>query len=424
MNKFAVNIPLEFIVNNELIDEIRIYKTATFPEIKFGNNDFTSYVKISLENMLNKFNGKYVCDCNHKIQNAIAKHVSEHNSKLQIIDLKHQAEINIKQEQEHMVRKDYEDKIKNIEYKYSLVIQDKEKQIEKIQQTLNEKIQTAFGDREKEYLISIEKKESQIQMLNYKLEQASKEIQKSDNVNKELGEIKESIHKVFRPNNAVLGAVGEHFIYDYVKEYMLLADCKIEDVSGISNACDISIQYKSIKCGVESKNHTNNVKSDDIKRFTNTDIANNNYNCGIFCSVKSEFVNVSNIKNFDIRFYHDKPVVFLTEVLRRPENIIYAIKTLDFIISNNSKTQNEINTIIQSVQTMIQTMDKIQRNNNQVIKIMKESNKEIDDIEKKIRKLLGEEDVASKKKIHVCQVCQEEFEKKVELNRHVRNTHT
>ncbi len=418
MNQFAVNIPLEFTVKDELIDEIHIYQKATFPEITFGNNNFTSYVKLSLENMLNKFNSKYLCDCNNKIQNAISKHIAEQNSKLQIMELKHQAEIDIKQQQENIIRKEYEDRIKNIEYKYSLDIQEKDNQLEKSKSIINEEIHTVFGEKERQYMLEIQKKESEIEMLNYKLQNSMNEFQKADGINKELTEIRECIHKVFR-NNSAMGAVGENFIYEYIREYMNFADCKIVDVSGQSNACDISIEYKSIKCGIESKNHTNNVKSEDIRRFTETDIANPNYNCGIFCSVKSEFVHVSNIKHFDIKFYHNKPVIFLTEVSKKPQNIIYAIKTLEFIISNNSKSQNEINTIIQSVRTMIQAIEKIQRNNNQVIKIMKEANKDIEEIQKNIRKLLGEE-IPQAKKIHTCEICQAQFEKKVEYNRHLK----
>lgn len=422
MTKIAVNIPLEFTIKDELIEEIQVYNSATFPEIKFGNNNFTSYVKISLENMLSHFNKKHSCDCKNNIQNSIAKHIGEYNSKLQIVGFRHEEEIKIKQEQINAIRKDYEDKIKNIEYKCSLDIQNKEKQLEKIQQTLDEKIQTAFGERERDYVISIERKESQIEMLNYKLENAKIEIEKAVTINKELGEIKESIYKVFRPNNAVLGAVGENFIYDYIKDYTTLTECKVEDVSGNRNACDIAVYYKSIKCGIESKNHINNIKSDSIKRFIEVDIANPNYNCGIFCSIKSEFVHVSNIKHFDIKFYHNKPVVFITEAIRRPEHIIYAIKTLDFIISNNSKSENEINTIIQSVKTMMLTMDKLQRNNNQVIKMMKESNKDIEDVSKNIRKLLGEDndEETKQKKTHTCERCDKTFNKKVEFNRHVK----
>jgi hypothetical protein len=155
---------------------------------------------------------------------------------------------------------------------------------------------------------------------------------------------------------------------------------------------------------------------ESIKRFVEIDIKNENYNCGIFVSIRSEFVNVSKIKHFDVRFYHNKPVIFLTDVIRRPEHIVYAIKTLEFIVSNNSRTANEINTIIQSVRTMIQTLDKLQRNNNSCIKNLKESNQTIEEVKTEIRKLLGEQPPAK----HTCENCKEGFDKKVEFNRHVK----
>lgn len=414
--KIKVSIPVEIEIVDSLATSIYISNDEAFPVISDGYNDFSDYVKLSFISMLNKFNNSYACDCKTAIQNAVAKQIQDHASNIHLNEMKYKAEIEAKRRENESIRNNYEERIKNIQDKLEAQLESKEHTLMQLKENINEKIHAVFGEKEKDYMISLEKKESEIKLLSYKLESTQAKLSESNNVNAEINEIKESINKVFRNNNAVLGASGENFIYSYIKDHMILNESQIENVSGCSNACDIYLQYKSIKCGIESKNHTYPVKSACINRFTETDIKNDNYNCGLFVSIKSEFVNVSNIKHFDVRFYHNKPVIFLSDIVRRPEHIIYAIKTLEFIVSNNSRTTNEINTIIQTVRTMVQTMDKLQRNNNSCIKSLKESNQSIEEIKNEIRKMLGEKPQAK----HNCEKCGEGFEKKVEFNRHVK----
>ena len=414
--KLKVNIPVEIEIADSLVSNIVISNDDTFPDISYGCNNFTSYVKLSFNSMLNKFNNIYTCDCKTSIQNAVSRQIQEHASNIQINEMKYKADIEAKQKENEIIRNSYEEKLKNMQDRLEAQIESKDKTLTQLKENINEKIHAVFGEKERDYMILLEKKESDIKLLNYKLEHAQTKLLENNNVNTEINEIKESINRVFRNNNAITGAAGENFIYSYIKDHMILNESQIENVSGSSNACDIYLQYKSIKCGIESKNHTYPVKSVCINRFAETDIKNDNYNCGLFVSIKSEYVNVSNIKHFDVRFYHNKPVIFLSDIIRRPEHIIYAIKTLEFIVSNNSRTNNEINTIIQSVKTMVQTLDKLQRNNNSCIKSLKESNQSIEEIKNEIRKMLGEKPRAK----HNCEKCEEGFEKKVEFNRHVK----
>ncbi len=411
-----VNIPVEINIIDSLVSTINLSNDDAFPVISDDDNDFSNYVKIAFASMLNKFNNSYSCDCKTNVQIAIAKQIQEHAASIKLNEMKYSSEMNIKQEEIESIRNNYEEKIKNIQYKLEAELENKENILVQLKENINEKIHAMFGEKEKKYELSLEKKDSEIKLLNYKLETIQEQLSEKQQVNKEINEIKESINRVFRNNNAVLGASGEQFVYNYIKDQTILNDSQIEDVSGSSNACDMFLQYKSIKCGIESKNHKDAVKTDSIKRFVEIDIKNENYNCGIFVSIRSEFVNVSKIKHFDVRFYHNKPVIFLTDVIRRPEHIVYAIKTLEFIVSNNSRTANEINTIIQSVRTMIQTLDKLQRNNNSCIKNLKESNQTIEEVKTEIRKLLGEQPPAK----HTCENCKEGFDKKVEFNRHVK----
>ena len=420
MNKIAVNIPVEITIYEGNLSNISLSDSVDF-NVLYDNKNYTECVKFIINNILSKFNNVSECDCKRNIQDLISKNIQEVNDKEKEVEKKYNMEIEKHIQNAEILKQEYESKLNILERKYEVELENKSKQYLMLEESINDKICSKYGDKEKEYILTLEKKEGEIAMLNYKLEQEylnnkSKEIIASD-----LGVIKSDIQRFFKYDKNELGAQGETFIYEYIKQYLLLTDATVEKVNGESNACDIYLSYGNIKCGIESKNHTGAIRSDAIQRFVTTDIINPRYNCGIFISIKSEFVNVANIKHFDIKFYGSKPVIFLSEIIKKPEQIMIAIKILEFIISNNSKSENEIKTIIQTIQNYIPNLEKLQRNNKQIMKIVKESDKDIEGIINYIYKLLSivkPECNQKKNSKHKCEKCKTEFSKKTELNKH------
>lgn len=336
MVTLTMNIPIKITISNDTVNSIEL---CNLSNLNIEDKNYLSDVKSVLNTIFNRFNSK--CDCKSDISNVIISS----SDKIQEMEKKHKEEIEkIKSKFEHMM----ENVMKN-----------------------NRNF-----------------RESEIKMLEYKLETKEKELSNAKNINAEINDIKTNINKFFKSDNITLGDMGEDYVYNYINKHFMMSDSTVERVGGLNNACDIFLKYKSLKCGIEVKNHSATIKNDVIKRFTEVDIKNDNYNCGIFISLKTAYANVANIKHFDIKFYHNKPVIFLAETINNLEHIIIAVKLLDFIISNNSEKGNEIESTIQTVKGYIQSLEKLQRNNNQIMKIVKESNKDIVDVIKSIHTLL------------------------------------
>jgi hypothetical protein len=359
MNTLTTNIPIKITISNDIINSIEL-GDLSLSYLNVGDKDYSMDVKLLLETILSKFNSKNTCECKVELASAISSQIITSNDKIQMLEKKHKEEV-------EKIKSKFQDMMENV-----------------MEANVNAKV----GAKEKEYAVLLEKKESQIEILKYKMEEKEKEYIHAKNINEEIGDIKTNINKFFKSDNMTLGNMGEDYIYNYINKYFMMTEACIEKVNGLSNACDIFLKYKSLKCGIEAKNHSSTIKNDVIKRFTEVDIKNDNYNCGIFISLKTAYANVADIKHFDIKFYHNKPVIFLAETINNPEHIIIAVKLLDFIVSNNSKSENEIESTIQTVKGYIQSLEKLQRNNNQIMKIVKESNKDIVEMIKSIHTLL------------------------------------
>lgn len=340
MNTLTTTIPVRITISNDIIDSIEL-SDISLSYFNIGERNYSNDVKLLLNTIFDKFNNRHICECKMDVSSVILSS----NDNIKMLEKKHKEEM--------------------------------EKMKSKFQNMLENVMENNLNFRE-----------SEIKMLEYKLEEKEKQYTHEKNINAEINDIKTNINKFFKGDNKTLGNTGEDYVYNYINKYFMMTEACIERVNGLSNACDIFLKYKSLKCGIEVKNHSSTIKNDVIKRFTEVDIKNDNYNCGIFISLKTAYANVSDIKHFDIKFYNNKPVIFLSETINNLEHIIIAVKLLDFIISNNSEKGNEIESTIQTVKGYIQSLEKLQRNNNQIMKIVKESNKDIVDVIKSIHTLL------------------------------------
>jgi hypothetical protein len=65
---------------------------------------------------------------------------------------------------------------------------------------------------------------------------------------------------------------------------------------------------------IEIKNHASTIQKNDIKKFEEVYIKKENYNCGIFISLESEYGAMSNRQDFYIKYIEDKPIIYLSNV--------------------------------------------------------------------------------------------------------------
>lgn len=239
---------------------------------------------------------------------------------------------------------------------------------------------------------------------------------------------KDYIQKINDLNNE-LGEAGEDFVYDTLREITSLDDnATVTRVNGMSNSCDIYMLINQLKLAVEVKNHSHPIKASSVDRFISIDMLNDKYNAGIFVSLKTDFVSTSKIKNFDIKYVKDKPVIFISKCLMNKEYLKIAIRILGHII-RCGRNNSEVKVLIDKVKASLGRLETITNSNNQILKIVKTNNSIIDEIREELnqsikfdssQEVIATASPAKLKAKYSCDKCSESFNRKVDMNRHSR----
>ena len=136
--------------------------------------------------------------------------------------------------------------------------------------------------------------------------------------------------------NISKGKYGEDMVYNTLKN-AFGRFTKIDKVNGEKNCGDIYIEHDRVNAVIEVKNHDNTISSNVIEKFISKDIYNENYNSGIFISLKSNYNEKSNIKHFDIKYIDNKPIIFLCNVENQIEDINSAVIVLNNLLKLNDE---------------------------------------------------------------------------------------
>jgi hypothetical protein len=171
----------------------------------------------------------------------------------------------------------------------------------------------------------------------------------------------ETIDKYFNKhsNNVRTGDIGEDFVYQYLKQYLELGSGSLDIVKGKGHLGDLSLVYENLKCIIEVKNHSESVRQDNIARFSTIDLLNVSYNSGLFISIKSDIVANANIKHFDIKYYNNKPAVFITHAIQRPHDIVLGIKILNFLVYQESFTNESVSGYVALLQNQLEMLSQV-----------------------------------------------------------------
>jgi hypothetical protein len=267
----------------------------------------------------------------------------------------------------------------------------------------------------------------------FKLRQTEDNLAKAQQAISQNSSIEDTLQsmlgKFFRGSNSELGEAGEDFVYETLREITSLDDNAIVTrVNGMSNSCDIYMLFGQLKLAVEVKNHSHLIKASSVDRFINIDMKNDKYNAGIFVSLKTDFVATSKIKNFDIKYVMDKPVIFISKCLMNKDYLKIAIRILTHIIKCG-RNNSEIKVIIDKVKASLGRLETIINSNNQIIKIAKTNNLIIDEIKEELNESIkfdNNQEVtatappAKPKAKYSCDKCSDSFNRKVDMNKHNR----
>ena len=130
------------------------------------------------------------------------------------------------------------------------------------------------------------------------------------------------------------------YCLDKSKEYYL-EYLNIENIASENKHTNIELKYKNLSCIIEMKKNKKNIGPNEIDKFVKKYIRDNNYNCGLYISMESDFTKNSNIIDFEINIINKKPLIFISNVSNNNNKIDYAIKLLNYII--NYKNINNYN---------------------------------------------------------------------------------
>ena len=142
--------------------------------------------------------------------------------------------------------------------------------------------------------------------------------------------------------NGLINTIKTYLDGDYVINKL------INDSQMSTEINNIELQYKNINSIIEINKNNNDISHIEINNYIGKNIINGVYNCGIYIALKSNYSEDSEIKDFEIIFINNKPVIFISNVAKNIIKINYTIRILLFLLKTNfinSKYDNNENYI-------------------------------------------------------------------------------
>lgn len=316
-------------------------------------------------------------------------------------------------------------KVNNIINEYQSKINIQNNQFKQLDSNFNSLIELNSNTIKNEYNIIINNLQNDIKLLQSNLSNSSTQSNSLNSISQQINHLENiftnnfnQVTKYFyNTDSTQSGELGENFIYDYISEFIQLNNGSVTKVNGKNNAGDIYLQYNNLKCCIESKNHASSIRQDQIKRFIDVDIKHPDYNSGIFISFKTDFVYSSNIKHFDLQFAYNKPIIFISNIVKHKNHLILAIKTLDFILYHQQLHSSISFDYISILTSHINTLNDLFSINNSIIKQINTSNKTLQSSIQTFESVLN---VKSKHFKYSCDNCHFQTNNKTELNKHLK----
>ena len=285
---------------------------------------------------------------------------------------------------ESNIKEYYETKIKILEEK----IKDKEERYEDKVNILEEKIkyikeETAENSKKEIYYLSKENEKLIIETTQLKQE-------------------KDQLYILTNKKAQSKGREGEQDILEYLRTKFEYSNAIVEYVGKDQKySSDIYLEYEKLKCVIEIKNHESAIQKNDIKKFEEVYIKKERYNCGMYISLESEYSAMSNRHDFYIMYIDEKPIIYLSNVSKNRNKIIFGIKILKYLLEN--KNQNNFELIFNLLKSQISNYSNLQKKLidmnqilNELILDTKNNKKEIEKIINVKFKEENEEEIKSK----------------------------
>ncbi len=217
-----------------------------------------------------------------------------------------------------------------------------------------------------------------------KISELQSEIEKLSaykNIDEIVNEGMQPISKLVNTgDNSVLGDSGESLVYDFIRDKLSVCDGSIERVNGKSHCGDMHLRCGQLSTCVEIKNHSKPIGPINVNRFMDIDIDREEYNSGLFISIRSTYTGSTGVDNFSIRIVNEKPLIFLSEVINNMDSICIAIRILQFLVERRSMSNVCISEYVKVIERQISSIKSLK----QQMTVLKKSTLEINTIVKEM----------------------------------------
>jgi hypothetical protein len=195
----------------------------------------------------------------------------------------------------------------------------------------------------------------------------------------------ELLKSIAMPSAQHKGILGEMFVEKTINAHIASHDSAyvMNRTKDQSHCSDLDVRYKNIRCCVEVKNIDKQLSYSNVQVFQKTYMSGEDYNCGLFVSLRSTFGPSTGVKDFGILYEGTKPCIYLENAMETPWKITAALDVLNFLVSNdsmNGKSEIAIKLLESSarnnallLKTAMTRLNAITKDVNEVKKIVKQS---------------------------------------------------
>jgi|688.fasta_scaffold189886_2 hypothetical protein len=342
-----INSETESLSSEEIIEEEKIINITGQLEIKDKkliikinkdgrNNKLIEEINKELElleELKNTYNKNKVINNNEIYKKEIEKIQKELENKYELEVLKNKNKLNIIEEN---IKENYESKM--------IILEDKLKDKEESYKIKEINIKENYESKIKILEDKINNIKEEITENNkHQIYYLSKENEKLHEETAQLKKEKDQLYIITNKSSQTKGREGEQDILEYLRTKFEYSNAKIEYVGKDQKySSDIYLEYDKLKCVIEIKNHASTIQKNDIKKFEEMYIKKEIYNCGIFISLESEYGAMSNRQDFYIKYIEDKPIIYLSNVSKNINKIIFGIKILNYLLENKNENNFEL----------------------------------------------------------------------------------
>lgn len=240
--------------------------------------------------------------------------------------------------------------------------------------------------------------------------------------NKKLEEDKERLYEILNKNEKIvnIGNIGEEYILDALEKYIEYVPNSCVERIGQNHAeeGDISLTYDCLRCIIEIKNYTNQITPITLKKFNEVYMKREQYNCGMFISIKSNFSKGCMIKCFSLKLINNKPVIYLSCVSDNIDKIYMSINVLNYCLLNN-KISN-VENVVDIINMSLTHLNEVELQNKRIMNNVKDSLKSLELAKSQLDKIINPNKIHEKKdkkdKVE-CDICGKEY---VNIKNHMK----